>query len=72
MKPKVFDPDLIQKQIDSIDPAEFGLLLAEVISDHPSSSNWVLVSWAIEKKTGWEAEHEQVQALIERIRIRKT
>ena len=68
---KVFDPDLIQKQIDSISAADLGFLLAEEISDHPSSSNWMLVGWAIEKETGWEPEHDQIQALIARISGRK-
>lgn len=68
---KVYDPELIQKQIDSIQAADFGLLLAEVISEHPSSSNWMLVGWAIEKETGWVGEHEQIQALIARISGRK-
>jgi len=64
---KTFDPDKIQKRIDEITVEEFGRLLARVIKEHPSSSNWSLVNQAIEMVTGWDAEHLQVRALIDRM-----
>ena len=67
MENKIFDPDLVQAQIDSIGAYEFGLLLAQVLAERPTSSNWVLVNQAIERKTGWSAEHDQVRNLIARI-----
>lgn len=63
----VFDPDVIQKQLDSIDAAEFGRLVAMAVKQEPTSQNWRLVNKAIELKTGFDAEHEQVSELIERI-----
>jgi len=67
MAKKVYDPDVIKKQIDQIDVSDFGRLMAEVIKEHPASNNWMLVGWAIQKITGWEAEWDQIEGLINRL-----
>lgn len=64
---ETYDPEKIQEQINEITSAEFGRLIASVIKKYPSSSNWFLVNKVIEIKTGWDAEHDQVAALIERM-----
>jgi hypothetical protein len=67
MKDRVYDPDLIEKQIAEITVEEFGRLIARAIKETPSSNYWFLVSKVIESKTGWDGEHAQVEALVERL-----
>ena len=63
----MFDPDKLQKEIESIDPTMFGFMIAKMIQTKPSSQNWALVNSTIEEEFGWDADHEQVQELINRI-----
>lgn len=62
-----FDPDAVQDIIDRITPEQFAVLVAKHIQETPSSQNYALVNQVIEGVTGWDAEHEQVRGLIDRI-----
>lgn len=63
----IFDPDVQQEAIDRLDEALFGRLIARIMMDQPTSQNWNVVHMLIGQVTGFTAEHEQVQELIERI-----
>jgi hypothetical protein len=65
--PAPFDPDDMDKAVDTMTPARFAALVAQVVREHPNSGYWLLVNRVIEKETGWDAEHAQVERLVERM-----
>lgn len=67
MSNKVFDPEVQEEQIRAITPEQFGIAAAEVFRERRSSGDYLVVQKVIEKITGWDAEHAQVEELIDRI-----
>lgn len=55
-----------------IDPATFGILVARYIKEHPWSSNWALVAYALEN-TEHELDHvTSVKDIIDHVAAQET
>lgn len=62
-----FDPVALHELIDSITPAQFGVLVARYIQKDPSSTFWFLVGKAVELHTGMPPEWDEIEMLINKI-----
>ena len=63
----VFDPDIQDRVADNMTPAEFGIQVARVIQESPSSGNWTVAGQTIQAVTGWSPDWDQSERLINRI-----
>lgn len=63
-----FDPAEFDKALAEMTPHEFGILVARMIVERPSSQNQIIVGQVIKAKTGWDpSSSDEIVALVERI-----
>lgn len=63
----IFDPDVQDQVAEYMSPAEFGIQVARIFQESPSSGNWAVAGKTIEAVTGWSPDWDQAKRLIERI-----